>query len=160
MKQWRIYQTFYKDQHKLANRASWISTNNKKTDLTNCENAVSINNNKKGDALTKKKKKQKSNVFKRIIWSIFDIVETMWRQKNKDRHCHENGKIMSTTVKPNRTVKGLYVMCELVMSDDIDTYFDVDINTHLNDSLCSKWGWIERWKNCIYASVKRAKQDA
>ena len=40
------------------------------------------------------------------------------------------------------------------MPDDIDTYFDVDIDTCLNDSLCSKRSWITRWQKSIYASVK------
>ena len=83
----------------------------------------------------------------------------MWNHRNKDCHRCENGNAISAIVKANKTIKLLYVMRDLVLPDDIDTYFDVDLDTRLNDSLCSKQSWITRWQKSIYASVKRAKQD-
>ena len=72
----------------------------------------------------------------------------------------ENGNASSAIVKSNRTIKLLYGMRNLVLPDDIDTYFDVDLDTRLNNSLHSKQSWITQWQKSIYASIKRAKQDA
>ena len=51
-------------------------------------------------------------------------------------------------------------MCDLVIPDDVDTYFNVDIDTRINNSLCLKNSWVTMWQKSIFASVKRAEQDA
>ena len=51
-------------------------------------------------------------------------------------------------------------MQDLVMPDDIVTYFDIDLEMQLNESYHTKKSWITRWKKSIHASVHRAKQDA
>ena len=62
----------------------------------------------------------------------------MWSYRNKYCHCCENGKAIFATVKDNKTMKLLYGMRDLVFPDYTDTYFDVDIDTILNNSLHSK----------------------
>ena len=158
-KKWRIYQTFYEDQRKLANCAARFTTNNVASDLANCRALLSTAN-VTVDTSPKMKKKRKFNVSQRIISTIFDSAETMWNHHNKDCHRRENGKAISKIMKANRTIKFLYVMCDLVSPNDIDTYFDVDIDTRLNNSLHSKLSWITLWQKSIYASFKRAKRDA
>lgn len=107
----------------------------------------------------KKKNKQKSNVFQQIIWSIFDIAKNMWNQYNKDHHCCENGNAIPAIVKTDQTIKKLYGIHDLVMFDDVYTYFNVNIVTHLNNLLHLKQSWVTRWQKFIYASVKRTKWD-
>ena len=137
----------------------WLTANNEATYLANHGASVSTAN-AKVDASTKKKKKWKVNVFQHIISTIIDIAESMWIYQNKDCHHRKNGKAISTIVKVNRTIKRLYGEHNFVMPDDIDTCFDVDFDTHLNNSLHSKQSWITRWEKSIYVSVKRAKHDA
>ena len=136
-----------------------FTTNDVAPDLTTRRASVSTTN-VPGNASPKTKKKWKANVFQRIISTIFDCAETMWNHRNKDSHRRENDNVISAIVKANRTIKLLYVMCDLVLPNYTDTYFDVDLDTHLHDSLRSKQSWIIRWQKFIYASIKRAKQDA
>ena len=158
-KQWRISQTFNEDQRKLANCVAQFTTNDVAPDLTTCRASVSTTN-VPGDASPKTKKKRKANVFQRIISTIFNSAETMWNHRNKDRHCRENDTAISEIVKVDITIKLLYGMRDLVLPDDIDTYFDVDLDTRLNNSLRSKQIWITWWQKSIYASIKKAKQNA
>ena len=51
-------------------------------------------------------------------------------------------------------------MCNLVMPYDADTYFNVDHDTCLNNSIHLKQIWVVRCQKFVYASLKRAKQDA
>ena len=76
-KQWRIYQTFYKDQRKLANCVTWSPITVAARDLANHGASVSTAD-EQIDASTKRKKKRKANVFQHIISTIFDVAETMW----------------------------------------------------------------------------------
>ena len=46
------------------------------------------------------------------------------------------------------------------MHNDVDTYFDFHIDSHLTNSLQSKKSWIIRWEHFIYARIKCAKQDS
>ena len=50
-------------------------------------------------------------------------------------------------------------MCDLVMPDDIDTYFDIDFDVLVKSSLNLKQSWITRWQKSIYSSVKTTKLD-
>ena len=149
---------FYEDQRKLANRVARLTTNNVAPDLTTRRASVTTTN--VPGKSPKTKKKRKANVFQRIISTIFDCAETMWNHRNKDRHRRDNGNVISAIVKADRTIKLLYGIRDLVSPDDTDTYFDVDLDTRLNDSLRSKRNWITLWQKSIYASIKRAKQDA
>ena len=84
----------------------------------------------------------------------------MWKQCNSDRHCCENGTDICVETKIDRTIRNLYGKKLSVMHNDVDTYYDVDIDTRLNHSLQSKKDWIIRWEHSIYASIKRAQRDA
>jgi len=52
----------------------------------------------------------------------------MWSHRNNDRHCRENGNVISAIVKADRIINRLYGMSDLDMPDDIDTCFDVDLD--------------------------------
>ena len=93
-------------------------------------------------AQRRKKKKRKPNVFHRIISSLFDAASAMWKQRNSDRHRRENGTNISVETKIDRKIRNLYGKKSSVMNDDVDTYYNVDINTRLNHSLQSKKDWI------------------
>ena len=59
----------------------------------------------------KKKKKRKPDRFQNLIRAFFDIAkESMWKQRNKDRHEPGNKTYLSATIKVDRVVRGLYSM--------------------------------------------------
>ena len=62
----------------------------------------------------------------------------MWKHRNRDCHCCENGNNISLQTKIDQTIKNIYRKKELVINDDVDTYFDVDIDSRLTNSLQSK----------------------
>ena len=84
------------------------------------------------------KKKHKQNVFQQIISSLFEAASDMWKYCNRDRHHHKNGNDISVESKFDRKIKQLYGKKTLVMNDDIDTYFALDLNERLKGSLKSK----------------------
>ena len=111
-------------------------------------------------AQQQKQKKQKPNVFHWIISSLFDSDSAMWKHRNSDRHYCENGTNISFGTKIDSTIRNLYGKKLLVMHNDVDTYYDFDIKTHLNDSLQLKKDWIIWWEQSLHDSIKRAKRDA
>ena len=62
--------------------------------------------------------------------------------------------------KKNQKIRNLYGKQNLVMHDDIDTYFGVDLETHLNESHQLIKSWIKKWGKSIYDSIKQAKGNA
>ena len=93
----------------------------------------------------KQKKKHKQNVFQQIISSLFETALDMWKHRNRDRHHCENGNDVSVESKFDCKIKQLYDKKSLVMNDDIDTYFALDLDERLKGSLQSKKDWIIRW---------------
>ena len=76
----------------------------------------------------KQKKKHKQNVFQRIISSLFEAALDMWKHRNRDRHRCENGNDVSVETKLDYQIKLLYGKKSLVMNDNIDTYFELDLD--------------------------------
>ena len=106
-----------------------------------------------------KRKKHKQNVFQRIISSLFEAASDMWKHRNSDRHRRDNGNDVSVESKFDRKIKQLYGKKSLVMHDDVDTYFNIDLNERLKGSINSKRDWLIRWEHSIHASIKRALRN-
>jgi len=140
-KQWRNLQNYYDAKRKNDNRVATARSNAKLTPAQRKQ---------------QQKKKHKQNVFQRIISSLFEAASDMWKHRNSDRHRRENGNDVSVESKFDRKIKQLYGKKSLVMNDNVETYFDLDLNERLRGSLKSKRDWLIRWEHSIHASIKRA----
>jgi len=45
------------------------------------------------------------------------------------------------------------------MTDDVETYFNIDLNERLKGTTNSKRDWLIRWEHSIHASIKRALRN-
>jgi len=121
---------------------------------------VWYSSSKRKTTTCQEKKKRKTNVFQQIISSLFDAASDMWKERNRDRHRREHGNDISVETKIDWTIRNLSGKKNMVLRDDIDTYFGVNLDTRLNGSFQSKTNWIIRWEHSIHASIKRSKRNA
>lgn len=57
---------------------------------------------------------------------------------SEETNVRENGNNASVETKLEQRIKYLYKKKNMVIHNDINTYFDIDIDLRLNDSLQSK----------------------
>ena len=82
----------------------------------------------------------------------------MWTHQNKDCHGCKNGVKINAIAQADREIQSLYGLRDLVMPNDVATYFDVDLEMRLNESYNTKNSWIVCWKKSIHGSIYRAKK--
>ena len=112
-------------------------------------------------AKKEKKKKKEKDIFQALIEKIFVICqEELWQQRNLDRHKPNNKRNYAAVIKTDREIRKQYGLFDEVCPNDIDLFFDVDLETRLAQTLSEKQKWIIRWKQAIKSSQKRAKRDA
>ena len=143
-KQWRIHQHFHESKQNNENCTATARSNAKLTPAQRKQ---------------QQKKKHKQNVFQQIISSLFEAASDMWKHRNSDRHHRNNGNDVSVESKFDHKIKQLYGKKSLVMNDDVDTYFNIDLNERLKGSMNSKQDWLIRWEHSIHASIKPALQN-
>ena len=145
--QWRIFQRRYEIKNKFDLRQ-------KQKQKNFCTNPY---DKKQSLAL---KKKQKGNVFQRLISKLFLLAkDEMWRQRNLDRHNPKNKTNYSAVIKVDRQIKELYGLRDQVCVDDIDTCYKMSMDDLITSETITKQNWVQRWRNTIMSSVKRAKRD-
>ena len=115
-----------------------------------------INNDTTGD----KKKKQKTDIFQKLINDIFNLSEEeMWTQRNLDCHQPKKKSRYTEKVKVDRQIERLYSMKEEVCPHDIDTIYKKTLEDQLTENFIAKKQWVRRWKPTIESSINRAKQN-
>ena len=94
-----------------------------------------------------------------MMSSLFEAALDMWKHHNRDHHHCENGNDVSVETKLDCQIKLLYGKKPLVMNNNVNTYFDLELDKWLKGSLQSKRDWIIRCEHLIHASIKHAKQN-
>lgn len=72
--------------------------------------------------------------------TLFDIPENMWNKHNKYCQFCKNINVRAM-LKADQTFKLLYRICDLVIPVVFVTYFNIDLNAHLKNSLHLKLNW-------------------
>ena len=74
-------------------------------------NPYAHNEKKKNQSKKKKKKQKLKDVFQHLIERIFIITEeTLWQQRNLDRHQPNNKTRYTGVIKTDRKIRKLYVL--------------------------------------------------
>ena len=158
-REWRIQQREYEQ---LENRKEKDRNIKRKLDGIMINPYVHNKTEKHQNKKKKKKKKKKTkDVFQHMIERIFVITEeTLWKQRNLDRHQPNNKTRYTEVIKTDREIRKLYGLSDHVRPTDKDEFYSTDLKQRLAQPLHEKRKWILRWKATIRSSIKRNKRAA
>ena len=75
--------------------------------------------------------------------------EEMWKQRNLDRHKPKNKSNYAAIIHVDREIRQLYGLRDEVCTDDVFTFYNMDLETRLAQTIHAKKRWIIRWKPTI-----------
>lgn len=124
-REWRIQQREYEA---LENRKD--KDRNIKRKLDGMMIYPYVHNEKEKHQNRKKKKKQKQkskDVFQHLIERIFVIMEeTLWKQRNLDRHQSNKKTRYTEVIKTDREIRKFYGLSNHVRPTDKDNFYSTD----------------------------------
>ena len=88
---------------------------------------------------------------------MWNRIHTLWLARNDDRHGRTSkAKTQASLQQAHRTIRSLYLLKELVLSEDRDLFYD-DVSAHLQQPLRELNAWVTTHQGLIAYSVRVAK---
>ncbi len=70
---------------------------------------------------------------------MWNHIHTLWLSRNDDRHGRTSkAKTQASHQQAQRTIRSLYLLKDLVLSEDRDLFYD-DVTAHLQQPLRELW---------------------
>jgi exonuclease III len=96
----------------------------------------------------------------KLLRTLWIRIHDLWLARNDDRHGSTNkAKSQASQQQAQRTIRALYLLKDLVLSEDRDLFYD-SIEAHLQQPLRELNAWITTHQGLIAYSVRVAKLAA
>ncbi len=96
----------------------------------------------------------------KLLRTLWIRIHDLWLARNDDRHGSTNkAKSQASQQQAQRTIRALYLLKDLVLSEDRDLFYD-SIEAHLQQPLRELNAWITTHQGIIAYSVRVAKLAA
>jgi hypothetical protein len=91
---------------------------------------------------------------------MWNRIHTLWLSRNDDRHSRTSkAKTQASHQEAQRTIHSLYLLKDLVLSEDRDLFYD-DVTAHPQQPLRELNAWVTTHQGLIAYSVRVAKLAA
>jgi hypothetical protein len=96
----------------------------------------------------------------KLLQTIWYRIHTLWLSRINDRHGRTSkAKSQASHQQSQRTIRSLYLLKDLVLSEDRDLFYD-DVTAHLQQPLRELNAWVTTHQGLIGYSVRVAKLAA
>jgi hypothetical protein len=96
----------------------------------------------------------------KLLRTMWNRIHTLWLARNDDRHGRTSkAKTQASLQQAHRTIRSLYLLKDLVLSEDRDLFYD-DVSAHLQQPLRELNAWVTTHQGLIAYSVRVAKLAA
>ena len=96
----------------------------------------------------------------KLLRTMWNRIHTLWLSRNDDRHGRTSkAKTQASHQQAQRTIRSLYLLKDLVLSEDRDLFYD-DVTAHLQQPLRELNAWVTTHQGLIAYSVRVAKLAA